>query len=117
MLAELASEVCSVEINEDLARVAARRLAACAPRVQLRVGDGWSGWPEHAPYDRIIVSCATEEIPDALVEQLAVPGRLLLPLGPADGLQHLQLLRKCTAKIETETLEAVRFVPMKKPWS
>jgi protein-L-isoaspartate(D-aspartate) O-methyltransferase len=76
------------------------------------VGDGFAGVPERAPFDRIIVTAATEKVPLALTEQLAETGVMLLPLGPHGGTQYLVKLTKNAGKLTRETLLAVRFVPL-----
>lgn len=75
-------------------------------------GDGWAGWPAQAPFDRIIVTAAPDEVPTALVDQLAVGGLLVLPVGREKREQRLLRLRKTADGVETEELAAVRFVPM-----
>lgn len=75
-------------------------------------GDGWAGWPAQAPFDRIIVTAAPDEVPAALVEQLAVGGLLVLPVGREKREQRLLRLRKTADGVESEELAAVRFVPM-----
>jgi protein-L-isoaspartate(D-aspartate) O-methyltransferase len=75
-------------------------------------GDGWAGWPAQAPFDRIIVTAAPDEVPAALVDQLAVGGLLVLPVGREKREQRLLRLRKTADGVETEELAAVRFVPM-----
>jgi protein-L-isoaspartate(D-aspartate) O-methyltransferase len=77
------------------------------------VGDGFAGVPEKAPYDRIIVTAAAEQVPQALLEQLADDGGvMILPLGPRDGPQHIIKLTKSQTEISRENLIAVRFVPL-----
>ena len=76
------------------------------------VGDGLAGAPERAPFDRIIVTAAAENVPPALVEQLAEDGKMVLPLGPHNGTQHLVKLTKTADGLERENLIAVRFVPL-----
>ena len=75
-------------------------------------GDGWAGWPAQAPFDRIIVTAAPDEVPTALVDQLAVGGLLVLPVGREKREQRLLRLRKTADGVQTEELAAVRFVPM-----
>ena len=77
----------------------------------MRQGDGWRGWPEHAPFDAIMVTAAPEEVPPDLIEQLAVGGRLVIPVGRHE--QQLLLLRKTPEGIAREVLFGVRFVPMR----
>jgi protein-L-isoaspartate(D-aspartate) O-methyltransferase len=114
ILAHLAKEVVSIERYRTLADEARTRLASLGlSNVTVIVGDGTEGAPEHAPFDRIIVTAAAPEIPKALIEQLAVGGILLAPLGPRDGVQTLTRLEKrAGGKCETEELMAVRFVPL-----
>ena len=83
--------------------------------MHVRAGDGYQGWPEHAPFSRIIVTAAPEEIPQALVEQLAVGGRMVLPVGPKAGDQELRIVTKSEDGITTIRSLPVRFVPMVKP--
>ncbi|MFZ9635906.1 MAG: protein-L-isoaspartate(D-aspartate) O-methyltransferase [Alphaproteobacteria bacterium] len=75
-------------------------------------GDGWAGWPAQAPFDRIILTAAPDEVPAALVDQLAVGGLLVLPVGREKREQRLLRLRKTADGVQTEELAAVRFVPM-----
>jgi protein-L-isoaspartate(D-aspartate) O-methyltransferase len=111
VLAEVAGEVYSIEIVEPLGREAAATLARLGyGRVHLRIGDGYRGWPEAAPFDAILVTAAPLEVPRPLVEQLAVGGRLVVPVG--DGLQELRVITKTPEGTTTETMFPVRFVPM-----
>ena len=83
--------------------------------ITVRTGDGYKGWPEEAPFDRIIVTAAPGEIPKKLVEQLAPNGRMILPVVRSNFAQHLYLVRKDKAEnITEEKILAVRFVPMVK---
>src|SRR5688572_9662241 len=101
ILAELAREVWSIEIVEPLAAEAAGRLAALGHRnVQVEAGDGYLGWPEHAPFDAILVAAAPDHVPQPLVEQLALGGRMILPVGK--GEQDLVLIRKTEAGVLQE---------------
>jgi protein-L-isoaspartate(D-aspartate) O-methyltransferase len=79
--------------------------------VQVLAGDGYKGWPEHAPFDGIIVTCAPDHVPQPLVDQLKDGGRMIIPVGPPDD-QQLYLLRKRGAKLEQQAVLPVRFVPM-----
>lgn len=110
--AELAREVYSIEIVAPLAeRAAAALKAAGYSRVNLRTGDGYHGWPERAPFDVIIITAAPEAIPPALVAQLKEGGRMVVPVGPQDGVQNLLLLTKQNGEVRSRTLTPVRFVP------
>jgi protein-L-isoaspartate(D-aspartate) O-methyltransferase len=80
--------------------------------VEIVVGDGLAGVPDRAPFDRILVTAAAERIPEALVEQLAEGGVMLLPLGPHDGTQHIVRLTKASTGLTREELIPVRFVPL-----
>ena len=80
--------------------------------VHVRLGDGYLGWPESAPFDAIIVTCAPDHVPDPLISQLKEGGRLVIPVGEAGGIQQLVLLRKRNGQISKEKMLDVRFVPM-----
>jgi protein-L-isoaspartate(D-aspartate) O-methyltransferase len=111
ILAELADKVMTIEIVEPLARQAERTLRELGYRdIRVRVGDGYHGWPEEAPFDAIIVTAAPEQVPPPLLEQLAIGGRLLLPVGRF--FQALELYRRTEAGYEHKTLTLVRFVPL-----
>jgi len=113
VLSRLVREVVTIERYRTLADAARGRLATLGyPNVEVIVGDGLAGVPERAPFDRIIVTAAAEEVPEALVEQLAEGGVMLLPLGPHGGTQHLVKLTKTTGLLKREDLIAVRFVPL-----
>jgi len=113
VLAECGADVHTIEIIPELARHAESVLRAegYAEQVHVRAGDGYKGWPEHAPFDGIIVTCAPGEIPPALVEQLREGGRMILPLGEW-GDQRLVILAKRGGKVEVKDDLPVRFVPM-----
>jgi protein-L-isoaspartate(D-aspartate) O-methyltransferase len=112
VLAELVAEVFTIEIVEPLGRAAAATLARLGyTNVQVRVGDGYRGWPEVAPFDAIIVTCAPDEVPGPLVEQLKEGGRLVIPVN-AGPYQELILCRKRGGRLERERVFPVRFVPM-----
>jgi protein-L-isoaspartate(D-aspartate) O-methyltransferase len=111
LLAEIGADVYSVEIVTALADHARRVLDQEGyGQVHIRRGNGYDGWPEHAPYDAVIVTCAPEFIPPRLVEQLSPDGRMIVPVGV--GLQRLVLLRRQGDRIEEMQDLAVRFVPM-----
>ncbi|MCS6878270.1 MAG: protein-L-isoaspartate O-methyltransferase [Geminicoccaceae bacterium] len=116
LLARMGAEVTTVEILPELAEIARRLLSELAPgRVALRVGDGYDGWPERAPFDAIIVKEAVDHLPPPLLAQLAPDGRLVLPLGPADGVQYLTVVRKTRdGRLETRRLLPVRFAPFQR---
>ena len=112
VLAKLVAEVDTIEIVEPLARRAEADLQRLGfKNVHVRAGDGYKGWPERAPFDAIIVTCAPDHIPEPLVAQLKEGGRMIIPVGP-DGDQQLYLLKKRDGKIERESVLPVRFVPM-----
>lgn len=112
VLAELAREVYSIEIVAPLGERARADLARLGyPNVKVRVGDGYRGWPEQAPFDAIIVTAAPGHVPQPLIDQLAVGGRLVLPVGGLD--QELLLLSRDAKGIHEERLIGVRFVPMR----
>ncbi len=113
VLAECGAEVYTIEIIPELARHAETVLRAegYADRVQVLAGDGYQGWPEHAPFDHIIVTCAPEKIPQALVAQLKEGGRMILPVGES-GDQRLVILTKHAGRVEKQDDLPVRFVPM-----
>ena len=114
VLAELVAVVYSIEVIPELADRARRAIEALNyTNVHIRDGDGYAGWPEHAPYDRIIGAAAAASIPAALIEQLADGGILVMPIGTAH--QELQVVRKRGTAIETLATLPVRFVPMVKP--
>ena len=119
VLATLADEVFSVEIVPELAERAAETLRSLGlGRVRIRTGDGYQGWPEHAPFDRIIVTAAPPELPEALVDQMAPRGRLLAPVGRTSETQRLVLVTKDSeGRVRRRPGLAVRFVPMVRPES
>ena len=116
ILAELAHHVFTIEIIPKLAESAEKVLMELAyENITLRTGDGYKGWPEEAPFDRIMVTAAPNEIPEKLVEQLAPNGRMILPVGGSIFAQYLWLVQKDKEGIVTkEKILAVRFVPMAK---
>jgi protein-L-isoaspartate(D-aspartate) O-methyltransferase len=113
VLAELGGvDVYSIEIVEPLAKRTHELLAKMGyTKLHLRIGDGYKGWPEAAPFDAIIVTAAPEKIPQPLIDQLAVGGRLVIPVG-ANGNQDLRVISRSKDGTTTETLFPVRFVPM-----
>ena len=109
ILAELAREVWSLEILEPLAERARSTLAELGCE-NLRRGDGYLGWPDHAPFDAILVAAAPDHVPQPLLDQLAVGGRMILPVGSSE--QELVLIRRTSTGYEREEVLPVRFVPM-----
>jgi protein-L-isoaspartate(D-aspartate) O-methyltransferase len=114
VLAELGVEVYTVEIIESLGREAARRLAELGYKnVFTRIGDGYRGWPEHAPFDAIIVTAAAPDVPQALAEQLKTGGKLVIPIGSPLLVQTLYVVQKeAGGKLARRQVLSVRFVPM-----
>jgi protein-L-isoaspartate(D-aspartate) O-methyltransferase len=115
ILSCLVAEVFSIEIVEPLALRAKADLNRLGfKNVRVRTGDGYLGWPEAAPFDDIIVTCAPERVPPALVDQLKVGGRMIVPVGPSGGVQELYMMHKHPEGLETQAVLPVRFVPMVK---
>ena len=111
ILAELAHQVYTIEIVAPLAQRARETLASLGYRnIHVRTGNGYLGWEEHAPYDRIMVTAAPEEVPPALVQQLKIGGPMAIPVGRF--FQELKILRRMPAGMETLRTLPVRFVPM-----
>jgi protein-L-isoaspartate(D-aspartate) O-methyltransferase len=113
VLSRLAHEVVSIERYRTLADAARVRLETLGfNNVQVVLGDGFEGVPDLVPFDRIVVTAAAEEVPDALIDQLAEDGIMVLPLGPHAGAQSLVKLTKTKDGVMREKLIAVRFVPL-----
>lgn len=111
VLAELAANVYTIEIIPELARQAERTLREMGYRnIEVRCGDGFEGWPEQAPFDAIIVTAAPKDIPEKLVDQLRIGGRLVIPVGSIS--QELLRCTKTPKGLTTENIIPVRFVPM-----
>ncbi len=109
----LAREVFSIEIVPELGtRAAAVLKSGGYKNVTVKIGDGYGGWPEHAPFDRIIVTAAPDHVPQPLVDQLAVGGRMVIPVGPAGGFQELLVLDKGAAGVVRKRTIPVIFVPL-----
>jgi len=114
ILAGTAKHVYTIEIVPELAKSAQERLAAMgAKNITVRLGDGYKGWPDQAPFDRIVLTAAPAEIPQALIEQLARGGRLVAPVGDSPATQQLVVLEKTPGgEIRRRTVAPVMFVPM-----
>jgi len=114
VLAEIGAEVASIEIVPALAEEAAGRLRELKyDKVQVRAGDGYRGWPEKAPFKAIVLAAAAPQIPKPLLEQLAVGGKLVIPVGEDGKVQDLLVVTKqADGSIRRETIVPVKFVPM-----
>ena len=114
VLAETVKQVYSVELVESLGTQAAERLAAMGYRnVEVRIGDGYAGWPEKAPFDGIVVTAAAPSIPPALVAQLKPGARMVIPVGGEGDIQYLKVLTKrADGGTDERAVIAVRFVPL-----
>ena len=111
VLSHLAATVHTIEIVPELGAAARSRLESLGfENVEVRIGDGWYGWPEQAPFDAVIITAVADAIPPALVEQLTDDGRLVMPLGDPDGYQELIVYDKRSDR--STTLFPVRFVPL-----
>ena len=111
VLAECCRQVYTIEIVEPLAERAATTLTALGySNIEVRHGDGYRGWPEHAPFDAIIVTAAPDHVPEPLVAQLAVGGRMVIPVG--DVVQNIVLIEKTMTGTTRRRLLPVTFVPM-----
>lgn len=117
ILAELTDQLYSIELLPELGQRAAETLRRLGYEdIQLRIGDGYQGWPEAAPFDAIIVTAAPGDVPESLIEQLAVGGRMVIPVGEQHQSQTLRLIEKGKdGQLESRDVIAVGFVPMVKP--
>ena len=112
ILAEIAKQVYTIELLEPLAKQSEELLISLGYKnIKVKCGDGFLGWPEFAPFEAIIVTCAPSFVPEPLLEQLAEGGRLVIPVG--EYFQELKLIEKKNGKIITNNIIPVRFVPMK----
>ena len=112
VMAEMGAEVFSVEVVEEFAETAKARFDILGYEIEVRVGDGTRGWPEHAPFDRILVTAAAEEPPPALIEQLEPGGRMVIPIGGHD-IQQLSVIDKTgSGEIRTREIMPVRFTEL-----
>ena len=114
VLAEIASRVYSIEILPALGEAARKRLAELGyGNIEVRIGDGYQGWPEKAPFDAIVVTAAAPQVPPALVAQLKPGGRMVIPVGGSSEIQYLKLLTKRTdGGFDEKRVLPVRFVPL-----
>ena len=120
VLAEIVTRVFSIELVEPLGKQAAERLKAMGyANVEVRIGDGYQGWPERGPFDAILVTAAAPKVPQALVDQLKPGGRMVIPVGAESGIQYLKLLvKRADGGVDEKRVLPVRFVPLvpgKKP--
>lgn len=114
ILSEIVKEVYTIEIFENLGKSAKERLKQLGyKKVEVKIGDGYYGWAEHAPFDLIVVTAAANHIPPSLIVQLKEGGRMCLPVGGAFHVQNLMVVEKLKGgKIRTENVLPVRFVPL-----
>jgi len=113
ILSCLGCEVYTVELLEELANRAEEVFKKLnLSGIKLKRANGYSGWPEEAPFDAIIITAAPEKIPEKLIDQLAEGGKMILPVGPANSVQYLKLVKKQGGKVTERELLPVRFVPM-----
>jgi protein-L-isoaspartate(D-aspartate) O-methyltransferase len=117
VLAELGADVYTIEIVEKLAATARTVLERLGyVKVRVRAGDGYQGWPDAAPFDRIIVTAAPPQVPQPLIDQLKPGGRLVVPVGPRFTVQTLQLIEKdASGTVRTRNVSPVMFVPLRRP--
>lgn len=115
VLAAVGAKVYTIEIIPQLAEFARRNLARAGyENIQIRVGDGYYGWPEEAPFDAIVVTAAAQHIPPPLIEQLAEGGRMIIPVGSQFFTQELVLVEKNEGRVKTRAVMPVRFVPLRR---
>lgn len=114
VLAEIASKVYSIEIIASLGNEARKRLEELGyANIEVRIGDGYAGWPEKAPFDGIVVTAAAPRVPQALVDQLKPGGRMVIPVGGEAGIQYLKLLiKRADGGVDEKRVLPVRFVPL-----
>src|SRR5688500_15382669 len=114
VLAEIALKVYSIEIIASLGNEARKRLEELGyANIEVRIGDGYAGWPEKAPFDGIVVTAAAPRVPQALVDQLKPGGRMVIPVGGEAGIQYLKLLTKrADGGVDEKRVLPVRFVPL-----
>lgn len=112
VLSEIVDSVFTIEIVDELAESVDRKFMELGyDNIWVKSGDGYYGWTEHAPFDKIIVTAAADELPPLLIEQLKENGKMIIPVGPRFGLQYLVLIEKKNGKIKQYDKLPVRFVP------
>jgi protein-L-isoaspartate(D-aspartate) O-methyltransferase len=114
VLAEIVARVYSIEIIEPLGKTAAKRLEELGyGNIEVKIGDGYKGWPEKAPFDGIVVTAAAPRVPQALIDQLKPGGRMVIPVGGDGGTQYLKVLTKrADGGVDEKRVLPVRFVPL-----
>lgn len=113
ILSHLCAGVYSVEVIPALYQQAVSRFKTLGyTNIKLKLGDGYHGWSEYAPYNGIIVTCAPDKIPDPLIQQLAPAGRMIIPVGPEGGIQELVLVERGDAGFSQQRIIPVAFVPL-----
>jgi protein-L-isoaspartate(D-aspartate) O-methyltransferase len=114
VLAEVVARVFTIELIEPLGRTAAKRLEELGyGNIETRIGDGYKGWPEKAPFDGIVVTAAAPRVPQALVDQLKTGGRMVIPVGGEGEMQYLQVLvKRADGGVDEKRVLPVRFVPL-----
>jgi protein-L-isoaspartate(D-aspartate) O-methyltransferase len=114
VLAEVVSRVYSIELIESLGKSAAKRLEELGyGNTEVRIGDGYKGWPEKAPFDGILVTAAAPRVPQALVDQLKTGGRMVIPVGGEGEMQYLKVLvKRADGGVDEKRVLPVRFVPL-----
>ena len=114
VLGEIVSKVYSIELIESLGRTAQKRLEELGyGNIEIKIGDGYAGWPERAPFDGIVVTAAAPRVPQALVDQLKPGGRMVIPVGGSGDIQYLKVIEKrADGTIDDKRVLPVRFVPL-----
>ena len=112
VMADMGAEVFSVEVVEEFAEAAKARFGVLGYEIEVRVGDGSRGWLEHAPFDRILVTAAVEDVPEALVKQLEPGGRIVIPIGGKDVQQLSVIEKSATGEVVTREIMPVRFTEL-----
>lgn len=112
VLAEIVDSVYTIEILPELGKISQQVFQKLGyENIMTKIGDGYKGWPQHAPFDGIVVTAAPEQIPPPLKAQLKEGGRMIIPVGPKNNIQQLQVIEKENGKLKKRTVMSVRFVP------